>query len=956
MNNLSRPLLFIVAVSVVLALVMTGGIVLLALVQSPLITEVVQFLSPQGSLTPSGNWNYWLNQALVGVGGNKAWVHHTLLGVPWVWQLSLSAFLLIAMTLAIRAGNAGRPWLMSLLLISMSRHLLWRGTATLGFEDPASTVVGHALFVAELLSFITLSLGCFQVWNPTQRSKNAPLLNYNSGLPSVDIMVCTYNEPMSVLYRTLVGCKNVDYPNKQIYLLDDGKRLEIQQLAHFLGVHYIFRENNLHAKAGNLNNALKQTQGELVFILDADHVPSCHTLKRLVGYFQNHSKLAFVQTPQHFYNLDPFQRNLLAEEVVNNEQDFFFHVVQPGQDYWNATFFAGTGALFRRKALESVKGFATETLTEDTHTGLRLHAKGWDSIMHSETLVAGMAQDCFADMIKQRYRWAKGMTQILRYDHPWLVKGLSLAQRLCYGAGIWYFFTGLLRLVFILSPIAYLMFGISTIKADFLEILIFYIPSLTGLYWGYSAITNKRRHLFWSEVYESSLFLYTTLAAFDGWLRGKKGSFNVTPKGQNQNTLQFEWTLVWPQVCLLLLCCLSMVVAACRTLIDPIYLGGLFTNFFWALYNIVILLTAIYVAMERPQLRLTPRVERRIRCELRLLDGTIAIGYVHNLSESGLAAEFSEPLPVAGTMSLKLLDWNLETITVVAVQVVYSYVNPEESTHRLGLRIVNRSDAQHQALIRHMFGDHRVWQRVYDAQQSWNQSLLTLLNTPFRINQLQELKLLRRTPRFQVFLPCLVQFDDANTLINAFTHEISETGISIILPSELNYQLGTQFSVKVAWNGNQSSHFRVVVKRVRPFQAGQVKVGVNFLRLTKEERLELIEHLYGPREGLIRVAPAVQRRLPCILHTPEGQRLHGFTFELSEMGMRIILNRPYDVNEVTAVQLDVHWYDDERAKSYTMNLVPQYLSQDEAGIQLLYFAKLSIHELDDLSQHIHQSQ
>jgi hypothetical protein len=159
----------------------------------------------------------------------------------------------------------------------------------------------------------------------------------------------------------------------------------------------------------------------------------------------------------------------------------------------------------------------------------------------------------------------------------------------------------------------------------------------------------------------------------------------------------------------------------------------------------------------------------------------------------------------------------------------------------------------------------------------------------------------------------------------------------------------------VAWNSHQTTKFRVVVKRVKPFQQGQVKVGVNFLRLTKEERIELIEHLYGPREGLVRVAPAVQKRLPCVLHVGDEKRLYGFTFELSEMGIRVVLDRPYHVVKMTPVQLSIHWSDTEPPRRYGMSLVPQHLSHDEPGIQLLYFDNLSIAELDELSQRIHES-
>src|SRR5262249_19532459 len=154
---------------------------------------------------------------------------------------------------------------------------------------------------------------------------------------------------------------------------------------------YVTRPDNQHAKAGNLNNALKHTDGEFVIVFDADHVPEQHFITRVLGYFAD-KKLAFVQTPHSFYNLDSFQASYnAAKNCCWEEGVVFLRSVQQDRNPFHCGAFAGSAAMFRRKALEEIGGFAVETVTEDLHTGLRVNAQGWKSLAISERLIAGQA-------------------------------------------------------------------------------------------------------------------------------------------------------------------------------------------------------------------------------------------------------------------------------------------------------------------------------------------------------------------------------------------------------------------------------------------------------------------------------------------------------------------------------------------------------------------------------------
>jgi len=169
-----------------------------------------------------------------------------------------------------------------------------------------------------------------------------------------------------------------------------------------VGVHYITRPDNRHAKAGNLNHALQQTDGELVAIFDCDHVPTRAFLKTSVGWFQRDPRCAMLQTPHHFFSPDPFERNLGTLRRIPNEGALFYGLVQDGNDFWNATFFCGSCAIIRRAPLMEIGGIAVETVTEDAHTALKLHRRGYTTAYINEAQAAGLATESLSAHVSQR--------------------------------------------------------------------------------------------------------------------------------------------------------------------------------------------------------------------------------------------------------------------------------------------------------------------------------------------------------------------------------------------------------------------------------------------------------------------------------------------------------------------------------------------------------------------------
>jgi len=549
------------------------------------------------------------------------------------------------------SGKGVTLFLVTLSLAVSLRYLFWRLTETLDFPGPVEFVLGGGLVLAEIYAVVTLVLGYMQTVWPLER-KIIPLPMDVTTWPTVDVYIPTYNEPMTVVRATVLAAMALDWPRDKmkIWLLDDGRREEFRQFADACGVGYITRANNLHAKAGNLNNAMKQTDGEFIAVFDCDHIPTRAFLQLTMGWMVEQPNLALVQTPHHFYSPDPFQRNLAAGTRVPSEGNMFYGLIQDGNDYWNACFFCGSCAILRREALESIGGFAVETVTEDAHTMLKMHRKGWDSAYLKLPLAAGLATERLALHIGQRVRWARGMIQIFRIDNPLLGRGLSFGQRLCYLQAMGHFFFALPRIVFLTAPLAYLLAGQNIIAASPLAITAYALPHIF-----HSVATNSRlqrnwRHSFWSEIYETVLALFLVRVTIATLISPRRGKFNVTAKGGLLENGFFDLGAVYPNLILAFLV-LAGVIRGTVSLIffktETLIFQALLLNTIWAVFSLIVVLAALAVGRETRQLRSRARMSVAVPVALHLPDGRVVAASTRDLSQGGgsLTAERPEGLP-----------------------------------------------------------------------------------------------------------------------------------------------------------------------------------------------------------------------------------------------------------------------------------------------------------------------
>mgnify|MGYP000160840889 CR=1 FL=1 len=330
-------------------------------------------------------------------------------------------------------------------LIAGATYLTWRVIFTLPGANP---VFFWPLFLAEAFGYVTFFIMVFEAWRiaPTPRLK--PL-----DVP-VDILIATYNEELDVVLPTVVGALKVR-GNTTVWLCDDGRRPEMKKLAKRFGINYQVRPDNKHAKAGNINAVLPKLKGELILVLDADHVPSPDFLEATSGYFAD-PKIALIQTAHSFRN----HNSVMHEEEGRHEQSLFFDVLLPGRNRLKSVFWCGSAGLLRRSALVEVGGMATETSTEDFETSLLLQVSGYEIKYHNEHLVQGLAPDNLNSYIIQRFRWAQGTLGSYRKGHrrAWSPK-LNNSQRLSYTGGLLYHITPVQRLTYTLSLFAVALFA-----------------------------------------------------------------------------------------------------------------------------------------------------------------------------------------------------------------------------------------------------------------------------------------------------------------------------------------------------------------------------------------------------------------------------------------------------------------------------------------------------------------
>lgn len=525
-------------------------------------------------------------------------------------------FFLIAIIIT-KVSPEPKTWsrilVIAILLALTIRYVLWRSLTSLNLDSPLNGTFSIALFALEMFVLFSSSLQLFLMLRVKNRKSEADRLSVTvtdgTFNPAVDILIPTYDEPEFILSRTVIGCQAINYRNKTVYLLDDTNRAEIKQLAQELGCEYRTRPDNKNAKAGNLNYTIPHTKGEFIVVFDADFVPTTNFLERTLGFFQDES-VALVQTPQTFYNVDPIARNLGLEDILTPEEEVFYRQLQPIKDSAGSVVCSGTSFVVRRKALLSIGGFVTDSLSEDYFTGIRLSAKGYRLVYIDEKLSAGLAAENISAHATQRLRWARGTLQAFFIkSNPLTIPGLNPLQRLAHLEGLLHWFTSIASVFFLLMPLAYAFLNVIPIKATADEFLYFFLPYYITQLTVFSWLNYKSRSAILSGIYGLVLAFPLAVTVIQAMLAPFSQGFKVTPKGTKSDRFNFNWKLALPLLILFAFTAVSLWSNLCACWIAEMNgeyavsdsVRGLGLGWIWSAYNLVTIGAALLILLDVPK-------------------------------------------------------------------------------------------------------------------------------------------------------------------------------------------------------------------------------------------------------------------------------------------------------------------------------------------------------------------
>ncbi len=700
-------------------------------------------------------------------------------------------------------------------------YLVWRGQHSLNFIEPAGPFISASLWIAELYCFASVVLLVVQTGfggRPVAGRPEAP-----GFAPSVDVLIPIFKEPLEILERTLVAARAMTYANShqsmRIHVLDDGHRDAVRVLAQRHGANYL-QGPKQHAKAGNLNHALSQTDGDLIVIFDTDHVPTTNFLEETVPYFID-PRMGFVQTPHHFRNPDVFQHAFRAAGRVSNEQDMFNHGIQSQRDRWGGAFFVGSGAVFRRKALESVGGFKLLSITEDIHTSQHIHAAGWKSAFVDRDIAVGLSAENLASYIVQRRRWMLGCLQIFFRDNPLFTRGLSLRQRVGYFASLYHFFYPIPRVIFWVTPLYYLLFHLHPILSDVAVLTALLIPYLIVLPMISSVLIPGWSRPFWGSFYESAVSAPLARSIFD-LLLPKSLGFQVTPKGITSQTHRFDWRSARWTLVLAGITAFAMLKGAFELSRFGVEQDAYVFNLAWSGLNLLFLLGGLMIAWERPQRREEERVRRAFPVRLFVGEAGSAPamsleGWTADVGIGGCALVLASPADLPERFEIEL---GLEKHLRLRAALVYQ--ERSAGSARVGLRFVDRSEQETHALLLGVFADSKTWEDAHAKEaRSYPGAVWTFMRA--LAGYFQALRPARRRyPRGLAFTRARVRL--AGQGRGVWLRDRSPRGLGLLLTGERPRQ-GEIW--RVAGEGRAVRFARAVY--VRPWAYFFWRVGIEFV-------------------------------------------------------------------------------------------------------------------------------
>jgi len=424
-------------------------------------------------------------------------------------------------------------------------YATWRWHDTLPPLEPTVASLWPRLFfsfelIAILYTVLSILILCRSIDRTAQADAAQRRIVIDNHYPAVDVMICTYDEPLDVVERSILSALALDYPNVTVWVLDDTRRPWLRDYCAAVGARHVTRPDNKGAKAGNLNNGLAvtaaATNAPVILVLDADFAPRPDFLRRTVGLLLSDPGVALVQTPQFYYNADPIQHNLLASRSWVDDQRLFFDIFEPAKDAWGCAFCVGTSFVVRRDRLVEIGGFPSDAISEDVHLTCRLATHGYQTWWLNEPLSFGLSAEGIPEFITQRARWCLGTIQVaLLRDGPLRGPGFTFTQRWQYLHGILNWLCKPFVVLLLVAPPLYWFGGWPAFEADYLAFLRYGVPALLAQIIYMAWISRSRTlPLFMEATHAISAFAITATLA-SALVKPFGRPFKITDKGGDRS-------------------------------------------------------------------------------------------------------------------------------------------------------------------------------------------------------------------------------------------------------------------------------------------------------------------------------------------------------------------------------------------------------------------------------------
>lgn len=487
-------------------------------------------------------------------------------------------------------------------------------------------------------------------------------------LPSVDVYIPTFNEPLEILEKTLTGALCLDYPNFSVWVLDDGRRLWLKEFCEAKGIGYLTRPDNSHAKAGNINHALTKTDAEFVAVFDADFIPQRHFLIRTMGFFSD-PKIGIVQVPHAFYNHDLMQANLALRKALPDDQRFFFEAIMPSRDGWNAAFCCGSNSVTRRTALHAIgDALPTESITEDMLLSLMMLRKGYVTRYLCERLAFGLAPESVKAFFVQRQRWARGAMQILYLAAGPLGSRLGLVQRLLFLPTHW-LSQGLLLLMSIIAPLVFLWTGIVPLANVTTEAVLYYlVPMVLAVVGGIWVYAPHQYFPLAAQVlgtFQSFKLLPTVLSTL---AKPSGHVFKVTPKGSAASKSGYDHNIFWAATALMGLTVCGLFINALPDWRIVTQMSLLPMVALWGAINVVVLFLVCMLSLQAPFRRAEERFELDEPIWIVGRAGMLSTGRIKDISLSGAGVIVDRPVDAKLEVRLRVFIAEVGFVSATVVR------------------------------------------------------------------------------------------------------------------------------------------------------------------------------------------------------------------------------------------------------------------------------------------------